>query len=111
MHDGFYAVTPDGISLNVESGFQATKDYRRADNLAPTSAGKRAGAVLFRKIANPRSSQRHAIRLPSGDPAVLVASSAKIQRDLGWQPQYTDLRSIVETAWRWHSTHPRGYAK
>jgi UDP-glucose 4-epimerase len=44
-----------------------------------------------------------------GDPPVLVASSEKIQRELGWRPRYTDLASIVETAWRWHSGHPRGY--
>jgi UDP-glucose 4-epimerase len=44
-----------------------------------------------------------------GDPAELVASSAKLQRELGWQPQYPDLRSIVEMAWRWHQRHPQGY--
>lgn len=46
----------------------------------------------------------------AGDPPVLVASSEKIRRQLGWQPHYTDIRAIVETAWRWHSTHPGGYA-
>jgi UDP-glucose-4-epimerase GalE len=44
-----------------------------------------------------------------GDPPVLVASSEKIQRALGWKPRYTELRPIVETAWNWHRTHPRGY--
>lgn len=44
-----------------------------------------------------------------GDPAILIASSDKIRRELGWQPQYTDLRHIVESAWQWHSTHPNGY--
>lgn len=44
-----------------------------------------------------------------GDPAVLVASSEKIQRELGWKPRYTELRAIVETAWQWHQAHPRGY--
>jgi UDP-glucose-4-epimerase GalE len=44
-----------------------------------------------------------------GDPPVLVASSEKIQRELGWKPQYTDLRRIVETAWNWHGKHPKGY--
>jgi UDP-glucose-4-epimerase GalE len=44
-----------------------------------------------------------------GDPPVLVATSEKIQRELGWRPRYTDLRPIVETAWGWHRTHPRGY--
>jgi len=37
-----------------------------------------------------------------GDPAVLVASSAKAIRDLGWQPKYTQLDDIVRTAWIWH---------
>jgi UDP-glucose-4-epimerase GalE len=45
-----------------------------------------------------------------GDPPVLVASSEKIQKVLGWKPRYTDLKKIVETAWNWHSKHPRGYA-
>lgn len=44
-----------------------------------------------------------------GDPAVLVASSEKIRRELGWQPRYPDLRTIVEHAWHWHRTHPHGY--
>jgi UDP-glucose-4-epimerase GalE len=44
-----------------------------------------------------------------GDPAVLVASSDKIQRELNWRPRCTDLRAIVETAWNWHRAHPRGY--
>lgn len=37
-----------------------------------------------------------------GDPAVLVASSDKIKRELGWKPLYPDLRTIIESAWRWH---------
>jgi UDP-glucose 4-epimerase len=44
-----------------------------------------------------------------GDPAILVASSEKIQRELGWKPQFADLESIVASAWEWHSRHPRGY--
>ncbi len=38
----------------------------------------------------------------AGDPARLVASSARARAELGWQPQYSDIRSIIETAWRWH---------
>jgi UDP-glucose 4-epimerase len=44
-----------------------------------------------------------------GDPATLVAGSAKIQRELGWEPRYPDLRTIIEHAWQWHRTHPNGY--
>lgn len=46
-----------------------------------------------------------------GDPAVLVASSAKIRRELGWEPRYPDLQTILETAWQWHLSHPHGYAE
>ena len=45
-----------------------------------------------------------------GDPAVLVASSEKIRRDLGWTPQHPDLDSIMASAWRWMQEHPTGYA-
>jgi UDP-glucose 4-epimerase len=45
----------------------------------------------------------------AGDPPSLVAASGPAQRDLGWKPRYTELRPIIETAWNWHRTHPRGY--
>ena len=45
----------------------------------------------------------------AGDPPALVASAEKIQHELGWRPRYTDLRSILETAWNWHRLHPKGY--
>lgn len=45
----------------------------------------------------------------SGDPAVLIASSEKIKRELGWAPQFQDLRKIVDSAWHWLQRHPRGY--
>ncbi|MFO0944574.1 MAG: UDP-glucose 4-epimerase GalE [Planctomycetota bacterium] len=44
-----------------------------------------------------------------GDPAVLVTTPEKIVRELGWKPKYTDIKSIIETAWRWHQKHPNGY--
>jgi UDP-glucose-4-epimerase GalE len=45
----------------------------------------------------------------AGDPPMLVANSDKIRRELGWEPKYTELRPIIETAWRWHSAHPNGF--
>jgi UDP-glucose 4-epimerase len=45
----------------------------------------------------------------SGDPAVLVASSEKISKKLGWKLQYSGLETIIETAWKWHLNHPGGY--
>jgi len=44
-----------------------------------------------------------------GDPAVLVASSARIRKELGWSPRFADLEAIVASAWEWHREHPEGY--
>jgi UDP-glucose 4-epimerase len=46
----------------------------------------------------------------AGDPAVLIASSEKIKRELGWKPEFQDLRVIIESAWRWMLAHPHGYS-
>ena len=46
----------------------------------------------------------------SGDPAALVASSARAKSVLGWRPKYDALDKIVSTAWAWHQAHPQGYA-
>jgi UDP-glucose 4-epimerase len=45
----------------------------------------------------------------AGDPSTLVASSDKAKAVLGWNPQYTDVKQIIETAWNWHVSHPEGY--
>ncbi len=45
----------------------------------------------------------------AGDPAVLVASSDRIQRELGWSPTLGSLDAIVESAWKWMQRHPHGY--
>lgn len=44
-----------------------------------------------------------------GDPKTLIASSDKARNILGWQPKYTDLKEIIQTAWMWHKNHPEGY--
>lgn len=45
----------------------------------------------------------------AGDPAELVADASAAFQTLGWRARYQDLTEIVETAWRWHRTHPQGY--
>jgi UDP-glucose 4-epimerase len=47
----------------------------------------------------------------AGDPAVLVASHGRADRELSWRPQRADLRVIVDDAWRWHKAHPNGYGE
>ena len=56
---------------------------------------------LSRKVTGMPIAVKEAGNRP-GDPAVLVADSAKIRRELGWRPGYEDLETIIETAWRWH---------
>ncbi len=45
----------------------------------------------------------------AGDPAVLVAGSQLAYEELGWKPEYPDITSILETAWKWLKSHPQGY--
>lgn len=45
----------------------------------------------------------------AGDPPALVAAATKAREVLGWVPHYSDLHDIIETAWRWHRSHPKGY--
>lgn len=44
-----------------------------------------------------------------GDPAVLVGSAEKVTRELGWNPEFNTLETILQTAWNWHSHNPDGY--
>jgi UDP-glucose 4-epimerase len=46
----------------------------------------------------------------AGDPPELIADASRARSVLQWTPRYTSIDDIVATAWRWHSTHPRGYA-
>ncbi len=46
-----------------------------------------------------------------GDPPELYADPGKLMAELGWEPRYTDIREIIQTAWAWHRSHPRGYGR
>jgi UDP-glucose 4-epimerase len=46
-----------------------------------------------------------------GDPAKLIGSSEKIRTELGWEPQYSDIETIIKSAWDWYKYHPNGYKK
>ena len=47
----------------------------------------------------------------AGDPAILIASSDKAKSELGWNPKYNSLETIIGSAWEWHKNHPNGYEK
>ncbi len=77
--------------------------------------GNGAGYSVLEVIETARAVTSHPIpavetdRRP-GDAPRLVASSAKIKTDLGWNPATPDLGDIIASAWDWHRTHPEGYA-
>jgi UDP-glucose 4-epimerase len=74
----------------------------------PTSVLEVIKAV--EKITGLKVPATYAPRRP-GDPAALYADATKARRELGWTPKFATIEPIVETAWRWHKSHPHGYAK
>ena len=110
--------TPDGTCIrdyiHVSDLADAHLLALNALEIAPESAsrliynlGNGQGFSVLEVIESARRITGHAIpaelcpRRP-GDPAVLVASSEKAIRELGWKPRYTQLDEIVRTAWVWH---------
>lgn len=76
--------------------------------------GNSRGSSVREVLDTARAVTGHAIpcvaaaRRP-GDPAVLVADSARIRQELGWKPRYEDLTTIIATAWQWHQQEPHGH--
>jgi UDP-glucose 4-epimerase len=85
---------------------EALNDSARPGHMV-YNIGNGQGFTVLQVIESVRRVTGHAIpvehcdRRP-GDPAVLVASSAAIQRDLGWTPRHADLDDIISSAWAWH---------
>lgn len=65
---------------------------------------------IARKVTGVNIKAEDAKRRP-GDPAILVASSQKVIKELGWKPKYDSLETIIETAWNWHKNNSNGYKK
>lgn len=80
-------------TFNVGTG----RGYSNREVLATV---KRVSGVDFPVEVSPRR---------AGDPVALIADATKLRTTLGWEARHSDLETIVETAWAWHSTHPRGY--
>lgn len=113
--------TPDGTCIRdyVHVEDLADAHIRALDRLQPGdrrfyNAGTGRGATVREIVALSRQITGHSI--PSidhprraGDVPRLYADSSLIQRELGWRPKYGELRDIIASAWRWHSTHPHGF--
>ena len=93
------------LALNALTGGAGSTVYNLG-NGHPTSVRQVLDAV--QRVTGKSVPYSKGPRRP-GDPAVLYASSDRIKRELGWQPRYEAVDTIVETAWRWREAHPSGY--
>lgn len=114
--------TPDGSCIRdyihvtdlAQAHILALKKLRNGGDSAVYNLGNGKGfsvkevIEIAREVTGEKIKAVVADRRP-GDPAVLIASSDKIQKELNWQPKYNDLRTIMETAWNWHKNHPNGF--
>jgi UDP-glucose 4-epimerase len=114
--------TPDGTCLRdyihiadlVSAHLLALQGLKERD-LMIYNLGSGSGYSVREVIETARQVTGHripAIQSPRrpGDPAILVASSEKIKRELGWRPRHDNLHEIITSAWAWHKWHPKGYA-
>jgi UDP-glucose-4-epimerase GalE len=114
--------TPDGTCLRdyihvadlADAHLRALARLSRGGSSATYNVGTERPSSVKDVIAavervTGKSVTRHSAPRRAGDPAVLYASATRIRDDLGWTPKHADLDAIVRDAWRWHSTHPRGF--
>ena len=92
----------------------AVKYLSEGNDSAIFNLGNGVGFTVKEVIDVARKVTNHEIKAVvtprrAGDPATLIASSDKAKEVLGWKPEHADLEEIIESAWRWHSTHPHGF--
>lgn len=116
--------TPDGTCIRdyihvwdlADAHYLAYKHMLDGNNSEIFNLGSGNGFSVKEVIDAARKVTDHEIpaeiaKRRAGDPAVLVASSDKIKKTLGWNPQRTNLEEIIQDAWRFHKNHPSGYDK
>jgi UDP-glucose 4-epimerase len=114
--------TPDGtcvrdyihVSDLAEAHLLALLALEKADRLV-YNLGNGKGFSVREVVEGVRRVTGHPIPVKEsprrpGDPAVLIASSEKIKRELRWSPKYAELDAILNSAWEWHRNFPDGYA-
>ena len=114
--------TPDGTAIRdyvhiadlAEAHILALEHLRRGGESDYLNLGTGTGYSVMEVIEVARKVTGKPILTESaarraGDPPELVADARKAGRLLGWKPAMSDLRSILESQWKWHQEHPYGY--
>lgn len=115
--------TPDGFCvrdyihvMDLAQAHRLAVEYLAAGNESNVfNLGNGVGFSVKEVVERAREVTGHPIPAEvaprrAGDPGTLVASSEKARTVLGWQPEYADLGTIIETAWKWHE-HYKGEPK
>lgn len=115
--------TPDGTCIRdyihvddlAEAHVLALERLRQGGESSVYNLGNGKGFSVREVIEAARRVTGHPIPARTearraGDPAVLVASSEKAKRELGWEPRHTALEDIIASAWAWHRRRPDGYS-
>ena len=114
--------TPDGTNVRdyvhpfdlADAHLLAMEYLRKGNESTAFNLGSSTGfsnlqiLEAARKVTGKEIPAEKAGRRP-GDPDTLIASSEKARTVLGWKPQFDNIEKIIESAWAWHSSHPKGY--
>lgn len=93
------------LALNALSDGHNTDVYNLATGEGTTNKEMVAVVKKVTGVDFPvRQTERRA-----GDPHSLVADSTRFKKEFGWKPKYSDIETIVSSAWKWHKSHPDGY--
>jgi UDP-glucose 4-epimerase len=116
--------TPDGTCVRdyihvvdlAEAHLQALNYLRLQGESTAINLGNGSGYSVLEVIEQARAVTGHEIRLQieaprPGDPSHLVADATRAKDILNWKPRYPGLAAIIESAWSWHTAHPKGYAR
>jgi UDP-glucose 4-epimerase len=115
-HDGTCVRDYIHVTDLAQAHILAVKSLRSGNDSNIYNLGNGEGFSVKEMIEAARVVTNHEIpaqisdRRP-GDPAKLIASAEKAKKELGWKPNYTNVKAIIESAWKWHKNNPNGFNK
>ena len=122
--DGNDYNTPDGTNIRdyvhvedlIDAHIKALEYLKRENKSDYFNLGSGGGYSNLEILNAARKVTGHPIPCEfagrrSGDPDILIASSEKAEKILGWAREYKTIESIIESAWKWHKNHKNGYKK